>query len=115
MNANAPHSEINHNIDHNIDRALTALRDAQPRSGLDGRILAALEKRADEMGGLPFHAVKGWGIAHGSARPAFLQLAPKPCQDPKTVEIPTTHTNQTPNPLQKSLQVNSTQFTKIEL
>ena len=71
MNANAPHSEI----DHNIDRALTAFRDAQPRSGLDGRILAALEKRADEMGGLPFHAVKGWGIVCGSKRESTPRLS----------------------------------------
>jgi hypothetical protein len=42
MNANASHSS---NIDHTIDRALSALRDAQPRSGLEGRILASLEHR----------------------------------------------------------------------
>ena len=40
MNAN-PHDAI----DQNIDRALTALRDAQPRSGLNNRILASLEQR----------------------------------------------------------------------
>jgi hypothetical protein len=43
MNANASHSS---NIDHTIDRALSALRDAQPRSGLEGRILASLEHRS---------------------------------------------------------------------
>lgn len=43
MNANAPHR--NAGIDPTIDRALSALRDAQPRSGLNGRILASLEQR----------------------------------------------------------------------
>jgi hypothetical protein len=41
MNANASHNAI----DNTIDRALSALRDAQPRSGLEGRILASLEHR----------------------------------------------------------------------
>jgi hypothetical protein len=48
MNANAPHHATNE-IDHTIDRALSALRDAQPRSGSEqfaGRILANLEHRA---------------------------------------------------------------------
>ena len=43
MNAKTQHHS---DIDHNIDRALSALRDAQPRSGLEGRILANLEYRA---------------------------------------------------------------------
>jgi len=80
MNANAPHdaNAVALDVDHTIDRALSALRDAQPRSGsemLAGRILAHLEHRTTahhitEPGGLPFHSfiVKGWGIARGSAR-----------------------------------------------
>ena len=44
MNANAPRLNPDA-IDHTIDRALSALRDAQPRSGLEGRILAHLEHR----------------------------------------------------------------------
>ena len=44
MNANAPHLNTD-SIDHSINHALTALRDAQPRSGLEGRILANLEHR----------------------------------------------------------------------
>ena len=66
MNANAP------DIDQNIDRALSALRDAQPRSSLNSRILISLEhrttNRATEPGGPPFRAAKGWGLARGSAR-----------------------------------------------
>ena len=42
MNANVTHSEI----DNTIDRALSALRDAQPRAGLEDRILTSLEHRA---------------------------------------------------------------------
>lgn len=42
MNANVPRTDT---IDNTIDRALSALRDAQPRSGLEGRILASLEHR----------------------------------------------------------------------
>ena len=80
MNANAPHdaNAVALDVDITIDRALSALRDAQPRSGsemLAGRILAHLEHRTTahhitEPGGLPFHSfiVKGWGIARGSAR-----------------------------------------------
>jgi hypothetical protein len=47
MNANARfHSgPLHHDPDHTIDRALSALRDAQPRPGLEGRILASLECR----------------------------------------------------------------------
>ena len=44
MNASTPDTDIR--IDHTIDRALSALRDAQPRSGLNGRILASVEHRA---------------------------------------------------------------------
>ncbi|HTV09518.1 MAG TPA: hypothetical protein VMD97_10785 [Candidatus Aquilonibacter sp.] len=71
MNANVRHTDA---IDHNIHRALSALRDARPRSGLNGRILISLEHRAatraTHSGGLPFHSfiVKGWGIARGNAR-----------------------------------------------
>ncbi|HXS14281.1 MAG TPA: hypothetical protein VN734_16390, partial [Acidobacteriaceae bacterium] len=76
MNANAPRFNSDA-IDSTIDRALSALRDAQPRSGSEmfaGRILASLEHRtttrAMDPGGLPFHSfiVKGWGIARGIAR-----------------------------------------------
>ncbi len=45
-------------IDHTIDRALSALRDAQPRSGsemLAGRILASLEQRAATPQPARFH------------------------------------------------------------
>ena len=45
MNANAPRFNSDA-IDHTIDRALSALRDAQPRSGLEGRILTSLEHRS---------------------------------------------------------------------
>ena len=52
MNANAPqHTEI----DHTIDRALSALRDAQPRSGLENRILASLEHRSAAPQPTRFH------------------------------------------------------------
>lgn len=40
MNANTQHHG---DVNHTIDRALSALRDPQPRSGLEGRILANLE------------------------------------------------------------------------
>lgn len=49
MNANPPNvasDAPSHDIDHNIDRALAALRDAHPRSGLNSRILASLEHRS---------------------------------------------------------------------
>lgn len=49
MNANAPHpgdDAVATTIDNTIDRALSALRDAQPRSGLNSRILTNLERRA---------------------------------------------------------------------
>ena len=57
MNANAPrfNSDV---IDHTIDRALSALRDAQPRSGsemLASRILASLEHRAATPQPARFH------------------------------------------------------------
>ncbi len=57
MNANAPrfHSDA---IDHTIDRALSALRDAQPRSGSEmfaGRILANLEHRTAASQPARFH------------------------------------------------------------
>jgi hypothetical protein len=57
MNANTPHL-ANDAVDHNIDRALSALRDAQPRSGLNSRILASLEHRAaqPQRSGLDFSA-----------------------------------------------------------
>jgi hypothetical protein len=42
MNANTP----NFDVDRNIDCALAGLRDAQPRSGLNSRILASLEHRS---------------------------------------------------------------------
>lgn len=42
---NAPHRH-NEAVDRNIDRALAAIREAQPRSGLNSRILASLEQRA---------------------------------------------------------------------
>jgi hypothetical protein len=47
MNANTPHdaNAVAPDVDHTIDRALSALRDAQPRHGLEGRILASLEHR----------------------------------------------------------------------
>jgi len=51
MNANVSHDAI----DSTIDRALSALRDAQPRSGLEGRILASLEHRADAPQPTRFH------------------------------------------------------------
>lgn len=41
---NAPHRH-NEAVDRNIDRALAAIREAQPRSGLNSRILASLEQR----------------------------------------------------------------------
>jgi len=63
MNANDTNA-----IDNTIDRALSTLRDAQPRSGLNGRILASLEHRTDELGGPSFHEVKGWDIVRGSER-----------------------------------------------
>jgi hypothetical protein len=47
MNANAPHdaNAVAPDVNHTIDRALSALRDAQPGHGLEGRILASLEHR----------------------------------------------------------------------
>ena len=77
MNANTSHDEnaVACNVDSTIDRALSALRDAQPRSGLEGRILASLEQRTHAPGGLPFHNVKGWGIARGTARGLALWTA----------------------------------------
>jgi hypothetical protein len=51
MNANASHDAI----DNTIDRALTALRDAQPRPGLEGRILASLEHRTAAPQPARFH------------------------------------------------------------
>ncbi|HEV2575735.1 MAG TPA: hypothetical protein VGU25_00875 [Acidobacteriaceae bacterium] len=73
MNANSSHAASD-TIDSRIDRALTGLRDAQPRSGLNSRILAGLEHRsaahATNPGGPSFHdfIVKGWGIVCGSKR-----------------------------------------------
>ena len=64
MNANAPHIET----DNRIDRALSALRDAQPRPGLNSRILAGLDHLTEKAGGPSFRIAKGWGIARGSAR-----------------------------------------------
>ena len=52
MNANAQHHS---QIDGTIDRALTALRDAAPRSGLENRILASLEHRAASPQPARFH------------------------------------------------------------
>ena len=72
MNANAHHTDA---TDHTIDRALSALRNAQPRHGLEGRILTSLEHRTTEPGGLPFHEVKGWGIVSGSKRESTLRTA----------------------------------------
>jgi hypothetical protein len=48
MNANTSHRSdpLHHDPDNTIDRALSALRDAAPRPGLEGRILASLEHRA---------------------------------------------------------------------
>ncbi len=93
MNTNsAPLPE--NNTDHIIDRALSTLRDATPRAGLNNRVLASLEHRSAHAtnharthstnpGGPSFHGgiVKGpgspassarwggaWGIARGSAR-----------------------------------------------
>ncbi len=54
MNANAPRFNAEA-IDHTIDRALSALRDAQPRSGLNGRILASLEHRTATPNPARFH------------------------------------------------------------
>ena len=57
MNANAPRFNSDA-IDHTIDRALSALRDAQPRSGSEmfaGRILASLEHRAATPQPARFH------------------------------------------------------------
>jgi hypothetical protein len=54
MNANASHDAI----DHTIDRALSALRDVQPRHGNElfaGRILAALEHRTAAPQPARFH------------------------------------------------------------
>lgn len=71
MNPNPSHvasDALDDHIDHNIDRALSALRDAQPRSGLNTRMLTSLAQRTKEPGGLPFHPVKGWGIVCGSKR-----------------------------------------------
>ncbi|HZQ42159.1 MAG TPA: hypothetical protein VFA99_02860 [Acidobacteriaceae bacterium] len=76
MNLHDSHA-ASETIDNRIDRALCALRDAQPRSGPNGemlasRILASLQHRtapeATNPGGLPFHAVKGWVIARDTAR-----------------------------------------------
>jgi hypothetical protein len=46
MNPNAAHLPTDAAIDRDIDRALSTLRDAHPRSGLNRRILASLEHRA---------------------------------------------------------------------
>jgi hypothetical protein len=54
MNANAPRFNSDA-IDHTIDRALSALRDAQPRPGLEGRILASLEHRTAAPQPVRFH------------------------------------------------------------
>jgi len=51
MNANAQHDAI----DTTIDRALSTLRDAQPRPGLEGRILASLEHRTATPQPAGFH------------------------------------------------------------
>jgi hypothetical protein len=67
MNTN-PSPPASDALDIQIDRALAGLRDAQPRSGLNGRVLASLQHRTNELGGLPFHNVKGWGIVCGSKR-----------------------------------------------
>jgi hypothetical protein len=64
MNANTPHADIDNAIDH----ALTALRDAQPRTGFNGRILTSLEHRAEAAGGPSFRTAKGWDIVRGSER-----------------------------------------------
>jgi len=60
MNANAPHdaNAVALDVDHNIDRALSALRDAQPRSGSEmfaSRILASLEHRTAAPQSARFH------------------------------------------------------------
>lgn len=70
MNANTHISSdsLHRDPDHTIDRALSALRDAAPRPGLEGRVLSSLEHRATEPGGLTFGKAKRWGIARGSAR-----------------------------------------------
>ncbi len=44
MNTNSSHVACDA-IDRNIDRALSGLRDAQPRTGMDGRILTSLKHR----------------------------------------------------------------------
>ncbi|HEX5282696.1 MAG TPA: hypothetical protein VFW30_01155 [Bryocella sp.] len=70
MNTNRSHAASDA-IDSRIDRALAGLHDAQPRSGLNGRILASLQHRATSEatnpGGLPVHSfiVKAWSFARG--------------------------------------------------
>jgi hypothetical protein len=66
MNANTPHdanavtrnNAVAGDVDRNIDCALAGLRDAQPRSGLNSRILASLEHRSPhpQRSGLDFSA-----------------------------------------------------------
>ena len=81
MNSNTPHdpNAVAHKTDQTIDRALAALRDAYPRSGLNNRILASLDERAAHRatnpGGLPFRIAKGWGIVCGSKRESTFRLS----------------------------------------
>ena len=95
MNANAPDTDAagTYDPDHTIDRALSALRDAQPRSGLNGRILTALDHRATAQQTTRFRisahialwaatsaaliAIASLAILHHHATPANLARAPQ--------------------------------------